>query len=450
MIPRWLGPGPAMALGLAMVFSLWNYSAISDEIRSSSKIGILVETGSDQKALDYYKRIGPLLGLKNAKTDLPDLTALLRHFGYTTLTGDKLEASASSDLMKAFPNDQVLSTKFFAPKIVDFNFPSTNPKYPYLAGWRKLVKLEALSGSKAAQAGLGAAYVLFNYVQKDPAVDPFPDASFKTESFNTQVIIPRTKFKKGSEDAAFFLDFDTRSKGYAANDFLSAAFDTAPNPGNTHQNYYVPIACAQCHGHDQEAGAPESKSGTYPFITINYLDTDQWYDMAGFGDFPSSPNSKFDVLYDGGSDHASSQYKAAFDVIRKLNKSIQQQNTDSARADGSSRFRIKAVDKWLTIHQSNDNTVAPIDRALDLGNGSAVWKNTKDEVHLLEVLDHYCFRCHSSVLYNVFDKQAVLDERASMIVKVQRPSTNVQHMPQGRVLDSTTIADLVTYLKNLK
>ncbi|MET4016616.1 hypothetical protein [Bradyrhizobium sp. S3.2.12] len=444
MKANWLSPGLAMALALC------THPVLSDEVRSSSKIGILVATGSDQDAINYYKRIGPLLGLKNAKTDLPDLTALLRHFGFTTLTGEKLEASASTTLMKAFPNDQVLSTKFFAPKIVDFNFPSTNPKYPYLAGWRKLVRLEALPSSKAAQAGLGAAYVLFNYVQKDPAVDPFPDASFKTESFNTQVIIPRENFKKGSEDAAFFLDFDTRSKGYAANDFLFAAFDTAPNPGNTHQNYYVPIACAQCHGHDQEAGAPESKSGTYPFITINYLDTDQWYDMAGFGDFPSSPNAKFDVLYDGGSNHASSQYKAAFDVIRKLNKFIQQQNADSARADGSSLFRIKAVDKWLAIHQSNDNPVAPIDRALDLGNGSAVWKNTKDDVHLLEVLDHYCFRCHSSVLYDVFDKQAVLDERAAIIVRVQRPPTNVQHMPQGRVLDSSTVADLVTYLKDLK
>jgi hypothetical protein len=190
----------------ALAAALWIYSAIADEIHPSSDIGILVTTGAPKDAADYYKRIGPLLALKNTKSDLPDLNALLRYFGFTTLTAEKLEGSSSSDLMKAFPNDQILSTKFFAPKIVDFNFASSNPKYQYQAGWRKLVRLQALPGSKATQAGLSAAYVLFNYVQKDPAVDPFPDASFKVESFNTQVIIPRTKFKQQSEDAAFFLD----------------------------------------------------------------------------------------------------------------------------------------------------------------------------------------------------------------------------------------------------
>jgi hypothetical protein len=108
------------------------------------------------------------------------------------------------------------------------------------------------------------------------------------------------------------------------------------------------------------------------------------------------------------------------------------------------------VEKWLSVHQSNDSPVAPIDRALDLGNGSAVWKNTPDEVNLLNLLDHYCFRCHSSVLYDVFDKQAVLGERRTMIIRVQRPSNNVTHMPQGRILDTKTITDLVNYLTNLK
>lgn len=436
-------------LVLAMTVGLCSGLASADEVHSSSGIGIFVTTGSEKDALDYYKRIGPLLGLKDAKIDIPDLTAFLNYFGYSSLTAEKLEATASTDLMKAFPNDQVLSARFFAPKIVDFNAAPTNPQYPYQAGWRKLVRLDSMSGSKADRAGLGAAYVLFNYVQKDPTLDPFADASFKVESFNTQVIVVRPAFKKQSEDAALFLDYNPRSQGYTASDALSAAFDTNPPP-NTHENYFVPIACAQCHGHDVEAGSPDSTSGTFPYITINYLDTDQWYDMAKFGDFPSSPNAKLDVLYDGGSDHASNQYKAAFDVFRKLNTLIRQQNIDAARADGSSLFRIKAVEKWLSVHQSNDNPVTPIDRALDLGNGSAVWKNTPDEVNLLNLLDHYCFRCHSSVLYDVFDKQAVLDERRTMIIRVQRPSSNTTHMPQGRILDTKTIADLVTYLTNLK
>ncbi|WMT73543.1 hypothetical protein [Bradyrhizobium sp. Ash2021] len=86
---------------------------------------------------------------------------------------------------------------------------------------------------------------------------------------------------------------------------------------------------------------------------------------------------QLDVLYDGGSDHASAQYQAAVAVMRKLNGFIRQQNIDSSRSDGSDLFRIKAVEKWLFVHQSKDAPVDPIDRALDLGNGSAVWKNTR-------------------------------------------------------------------------
>jgi hypothetical protein len=415
------------------------------------EIGILVATGSDSDAIKYYQRISPLLGVGDTKTDLPTLSSLSAHFGFSSLTAEKLEIMTSLELMAAFPNDQVLASRFFAPKIVDFNLRSSNANYPYNAGWRKLVRLIALPGSKADQAGLAAAYVLFNYVQKDPTIDPFPNSSFNVESFNTQIIITRKSFKKETEDSAFFLDYDTRSKGYAINDFLSAAFDTAPNPDptNTHKNYYVPIACAQCHGHDQEGGAP-TQAGTFPFVKVNYLDSDQWYDMSKFGDFPSSPNVKWDVLFDGTSDHTSSQYKLAVDIMRKFNSLIRQQNLDSARTDGSDLFKIKAVEKWLSVHQANNNPAAPIDRALDLGNGAAVWQNTPDDQHLLETLDHYCFRCHSTVLYNIFDKQGVVDEKRSIISKVQRLPEDPSHMPQGRILDSGTISDLVAYMNKLK
>jgi hypothetical protein len=423
-------------------------TSIADDVRASSQVGIFVTPGTDNDAVKYYLRIAPLLGVGDTKRDLANLTTLLGHFGLSSLTADKLESTAPADLMSAFPN-AILATRFFAPKIVDFNFAGPNPKYPYKAGWRKLVRVAALPSSKADGAGLSAAYILFNYVQNDPTVDPFPDNSFKTESFNTQVIVVRKSFKKETDDSAFFLDYAPRSSGYKINDFLSAAFDTAPDPNNTHQNYYVPIACAQCHGHDQEGGSP-SATETFPFITVNYLDSDQWYDMSTFGDFPSSPNANFDVLYDGTSNHASSQYRNAVDVLRKLNALIRQQNIDSARSDGNDLFRIAAVEKWLAVHQTNNNPVAPIDRALNLGNGGAVWQNTDDDKQLLATLDHYCFRCHSSVLYSVFDKQGVLGEKTAIINRVQRPSTNVAHMPQGRILDSNTIADLVARMKALK
>jgi hypothetical protein len=97
---------------------------------------------------------------------------------------------------------------------------------------------------------------------------------------------------------------------------------------------------------------------------------------------------QLDVLYDGGIDHASAQYQAAVAVMRKLNEFIRQQNIDSSRSDGSDLFRIKAVEKWLFVHQSKDAPVDPL-TALDLGNGSAVWKNTRPAPQNIQLMSKH-------------------------------------------------------------
>jgi len=421
--------------------------ARGDHVVSSSGIGVLISPGDDAEAIAYYQRISGKLGVTDTRTNLSSLTALLSHLG-VKLTAEQFEAATPTDLMTAFPKDSVLASRFFAPKIVNFNSPTGDPKYPFQLGWRKLARVVAIPGSDADKAGLAAAYILFNYVQKTITDDPFPDGSFKTESFNTQAIIVPKSFKKGEEDSAFFLDYASKTEGYKISLALNAAFDTAElNPGGLpKRDYFVPTSCAQCHGHDQEDGA--AFKGKFPFVKINYLDSDQWYDLAATDDFPSIKNGVNDVLFDGGKDHTSQQYKNAVDVIRKLNTLIRQQNIDSARANGSDLFKVKAVEKWLSVHQTNDNPVAPIDRALDLGKG-IVWKNTGDEPKLLGLLDRYCFRCHSSVLYNVFDKESVLLLKPKIFVRVQLPKENKNHMPQGRVLDDPTIAEFVTFIQNL-
>jgi hypothetical protein len=43
---------------LAMAVGLCSGPASADEVHSSSGIGILVTTGSDQDALDYYSELG--------------------------------------------------------------------------------------------------------------------------------------------------------------------------------------------------------------------------------------------------------------------------------------------------------------------------------------------------------------------------------------------------------
>lgn len=421
----------------------------ADFVVSSPDIGILISPGNAVAAKAYYKRIAPKLGVKDTEKDLSTLTFLLNHFGVKQ-TAEQFELATPSELMTAFPNDQILASRFFAPKIVDFNSPGKDPKQPFKAGWRKLVRIVALPGSNAEKAGLAAVYILFNYVQQNPNDNPFPDAKFKVESFNTQAIIVPKNFKKGEEDSAFFLDYASRKEKYKISLALNAAFDTPPpeDPKKTKKDYFVPVACAQCHGHDQDD--EEGIKGAFPYIKVNYLDSDQWYDMASFGDFPFMENGPFDVLLDGGKDHTSQQYKNAVNVLRKINGLIRQQNSDSSRENGIDRFKIKAVEKWLSVHETNDAPVKPVDRALDLGNGAAVWKNVGDEPRLLALLDRYCFRCHSSIIYNVFDKQGVLDRRNKIINRIQLPSTNKNHMPQGRVLDDPTITEFVKYMQNLK
>lgn len=425
-------------------------AAIADEVISAPGIGIRVNPGAPDETTAYYQRISANLGLADTRQDLPDLNAFLAHFGYSSLSAEKLEILSPAELMAAFPNDKLLAARFFAPKIVDFNIKGPDAQYPYKAGWRKLIRIEPISGSKADAAGLKSAYILFNYVQALASDAPFPEGSFKTESVNTQVIVTPRSFSPNREDSAFFLDFDTRSGGYKIHDFLSAAFDVAQDPKHpdeTKRNYYVPTACAQCHGHDQEGGY--ASNGAFPYAKLNYLDTDQWYDMMTFGEFPSTLGS-YDVLFDGGLDHSSQSYKAAFGVVQKLNIFIRDQNVGSIHPNDLDLFKVKAVEKWETLHATDLDPASPVARALDLGNGSAVWQDNSDDRALLGLLDQYCFRCHSSVLYNVFDKQAIVDRAKTIVRYVTLPTQNASHMPQGRELEAKTITDIVSYVKSLK
>ena len=67
------------------------------------------------------------------------------------------------------------------------------------------------------------------------------------------------------------------------------------------------------------------------------------------------------------------------------------------------------------------------------------------------MLDRYCFRCHSSMYYDIFDRAAVLQEKGTS----QKPGPLVDYvaygfMPQGRKLSQPEKDKLVEYLKTLK
>ena len=395
---------------------------------------ILVETGDENSAKAYYSGLKTKIGFD---PETSDLGGLVTYFGYANLSPTDLEGLDPKALMRNQPG--ILAARFFAPKIVDFN--AQNPVSPdrdvHTPGWRRLVTLTSQPGSPAERAGLASAYVLFNVFQGDPTADPF-----STESVNTQVmLIPKT-FSAGTGDAAYWLDYQPRSNGYKISYALNAAFDVPSTPGGgTKHNYFVPTACAQCHGHDEEFG--DSVNGAYPFAKLNYLDTDQWYDMVGF-DFPVTRAKGPDVLVDGGKDHASTDYHAAIAIVRKINTAILAQNRSSLRADGSDAFKISSNEKWLAIHAGNDDPQPPVTRALAIGAGTSWNPGAAGDTALLEHLDRYCSRCHGSMYYNVFDKQAVKDKRQRLIGRINSGS-----MPQGRTLSSAERSQLVDLLKQL-
>jgi hypothetical protein len=429
--------------------------------------------GAQADAENYYKRIAPLVNFKNLPAS--NMAEFLVYLGFEGLQPADLEVLSSERLMPAskadfeqlaaevkdpatfkskrslqdFAKDKFLVSRFFAPKIVDFNAtPNPDPKQnPHKAGWRKIVRIVPLPKSDADKGHIREAYILMNYFQPDVEKTPFPvsfsDLSPNTESVNNQIILVPKKHVAEKEDSAFWIVYQPSSTGYQLGFFLNAAFDVLP-PDSSTQKYFVPTACAQCHGHDEIGEKTDPLVGPFPFAKTNYLDTDQWYDMLDF-DFPGTKNATLDadVVFDGKRDHTTKTYAAAVRVIAKLNEAIQKQNEESQKPKGRDEFKILAVKKWLALHKANPQPeLSPFKRAIGKGKQ---WDAKNDvDAKLLPLMDRFCFRCHSAVRFDVFDRGAVKGNAFLAGIYVSSGG-----MPQGRLLGKTDLDDLVSLLEKL-
>lgn len=135
------------------------------------------------------------------------------------------------------------------------------------------------------------------------------------------------------------------------------------------------------------------------------------------------------MVFDGTKVTTSPAYKKAFDVIRKLNTGARDQNRTVETGD----FKIGAAEFWLSSHANSDEPISFDKRVLSLGG--AVWNMAvQDEKDLLDTLNRYCFRCHSSIRYNVFDKQSTGDSSFGMEARLRLKQDNPRFMPNGRIL----------------
>ncbi|MBL8851467.1 MAG: hypothetical protein JNG89_17420, partial [Planctomycetaceae bacterium] len=466
---------------------------------------LLIQPGAESEAQAYYGRISTVLNFPFAGSRLD---SLLSYMGYSVANGSggfqgllatDLEKIPSFTLMPRdaaefaalksavidgaafdaqldladFLNDRVLVSRFFAPKIATYYDPDDefDPIDPetIIPGWRKLVRLTSRTGSPAATAGIQHMYLLFNVKQADPDVDPF-----KVESANNQVIlVPRNQ---DAGDSAYFAVYGAGSvgAGYELSFFLAADFDLPGHvgvtvPGGQDGRYFVPRSCAECHGHSggalglqgqpvDAAGAPtqDFATGIYPFAKPNYLDTDQWYDWMEF-DFAGVATSLNDVVFDGGKNHGSANYTRAMGVMIALNSTIRNQTFAAEPDEGVATYQTLAAEKWLSLHAVNLQRVPYSQRSI----GAESWNpDSPDEMRLLRLLVNHCFRCHSSLRYNVFDRERVgqLHRRGTikdfLTLKIYDPNNNNNPvpgftMPQGRVLEASERDEIIRLLNTV-
>jgi hypothetical protein len=230
---------------------------------------------------------------------------------------------------------------------------------------------------------------------------------------------------------------------------LKATFD-ARNPETEAPGkdfYYLPRSCEDCHGKSIANGK------------VNYLDTDHWFDRVkpsfGLADGKFSQEDftaltqlealnppRHGILYDGGPDLTTAQFKKAFEVFRKLNADIKGQNADAAvnpDVAAEANFPLRAVTKWLELHDPAlpDATrhVPPHER----GFGPQPWDPASEQDRiLLYYLDRYCYRCHSSIKYNVFERREVARRKGDIEARVTEIQDATIWMPQDRLFPGLT------------
>lgn len=414
-----------------------------------------VEEGTSDAAKEYYRdTVSPHLQFLTSETiEGSTIKNLLEYFGYNDVTATDLHRLASIDLMELSEEGNILATRFFAPKITDVNEkPVPLPEGGF--GWRKLVRFKAKITSDAQTNGMEYLFFLQNIFEKSIEGDPF-DPEKNISKFNQAIVVRKDPPFSDTSQPIYFLTYGRLvkvddqerpikdSSGNFQNDGililnLEATFDENDRDPETNlkaSQYYVPDSCMVCHGRLPETGK------------LNYLDTDHWFDRVtpNYGiddpafaqeDFTSLAASSHGILYDGEKNPDTESFKTSFDVIRTINEEIRDQNA-SLGAVGN--FQLEAAKRWLEIHAPNTMGYAhvpPYERGFGLNRWDA-----KDLSHkkLLYFLNRFCYRCHSSVKYNVFDRDAVYGFRGDIRNRVLNISNRRQWMPQDRIFPGLVI-----------
>lgn len=397
------------------------FSILANQVIDDGQGGLepLVNDGCEAHARSYYEKVSKVLGFPVLESDLQGMLDFMGYKG--ALTPSELEMLPSSEIMAT--TEDALSAIHFAPKIVNVKDEGEGGY-----GWRKILRLPATDVSPAKEKGILSLWLLFNFDNTDPE---FPTGK---RAGQIQAMLERVK---DARDPVYFFVYEPNSEGYTIRLFLNASFDASHLKPD--HKYYVPTACAQCHGVTEDAMAK---------VKINYLDTDHWYDRRGDADFPKLPIDQ--VLPEGGAPGTES-YSAVFEVFRKMNTEILAQNE---RVDPEG-FQREATDTWLKIHKGQDEPVRDLYKRSLWSQDNTKEKWTETDEALLKELNRFCFRCHSSLAFSVFDKDAVIFDKGGVNSRVNAMIGRIDsrrdavRMPQDRILTDDEKAALKTELCKL-
>ena len=177
---------------------------------------------------------------------------------------------------------------------------------------------------------------------------------------------------------------------------------------------------------------------------VNYLDTDHWFDRLE-NDFSSLKTADTALVFDAHTNDSSQpSFTTSFDVIRRFNEEALAQNS-AVRPDS---FEGQAARMWLKLHSESNEHFALTSRGFS-SNGGPVWQSS--EADGLNRLNRYCFRCHGSVRFSIFDRPKVVENAGIMRQRINPSKQQAKvpgfKMPPDRVLDDAEIQALDAFLR---
>ncbi len=112
---------------------------------------------------------------------------------------------------------------------------------------------------------------------------------------------------------------------------------------------------------------------------------------------------------------------------------------------------MRAVRKWIDLHKTDNSHQNYFARALPSSKGPLWTAGATPDKDLLPQLNRYCYRCHSSLRYNVFDRPAVVARKGTIKRYLNKTFPDDLRMPQDRILDKTKEIDpLVALIEKLQ